>query len=227
MLGASGRPKAYSRTDASADSVATRYGSHPYAGPVGGNEKWSDPGAGFLAQLPQEPLEPADFVARITHVGVPHHQAQVVPSQWVPDGRRGRIHVDRFVGRKNFTNSHGAQTVLILQPTFAFIFIDDDNLLGDRIDVLKQRGGNRFEDRVSRRVGDIDRAHFGEYELVHHVLAEAIRAYQGIERNPVLGQASGELHGRRAPQRAPPGSRNAGRAAGCRRFPRRLVRAAP
>ena len=88
-------------------------------------------------RFPQEPLQPADSVTDAARVGVPHHEAEVVPAQRVTDGRRRSVHVDNLLRRKYFANSHGAQAVLVLQPALAFIFIDDDDLLGNRVDVLK------------------------------------------------------------------------------------------
>ena len=87
------------------------------------------------------------------------------------------------------------KTVLILQPAFTLVFIHRDDLLRDPVDVFEQGAGDRLDDGVPDRFGDIDRAHLGENDLVHLALTETIGADERVHRDAVLGEPARILQG--------------------------------
>ena len=62
----------------------------------------------------------------------------------------------------------GRAEFLILQPAFAFVFIDGDDLL-DIQSMYEQRAGDRLEDGHPHRIRDIEVAQFGETLLIRCV----------------------------------------------------------
>ena len=89
-----------------------------------------------------------------------------------------------------------AKTVLVLQPSFAFVFIDTDDLLRHPVDVGEHRAGDRLDYRHPHRFRDVDRPQFGENQLIHPALTQPISAHQRIDRHPTLGQSAGVLQRR-------------------------------
>ena len=168
----------------------------PRAGPVRRDEEWDGGGIRGTADIPQETLQPRDFVTFGAHIGVPHHHRKVVPAQWVADRRRGRVDVHGRERVEDFPDPNGAQAVLIFQPSVAFVFIYPDDLLGHAIDVFEQRRGDRFQNRVSVRFRDFGATYLGEHEFVHLPLTEPVRAYQRVDRNSVLRQPTRVFHSR-------------------------------
>ncbi len=168
----------------------------PSAGPIGGDEERAAGRTGGFAQFAKKPLQPGKFVALGARVRVPHDEPKVVPPQWIADRRGGRIDVDGLGCGKDLPHPQGAKAVLVLQPAFTFVFVGDDDLLGDPVDVFEQCGGNRFDDRVPHLFGDIERAHFGEDQLIHQPLTEPIGANERVDGHPVLGQSPGVLQRR-------------------------------
>ena len=127
---------------------------------------------------------------------VPHDERQVVPAQRIADRGGCRIDVDGLVRGQDLAHPQGAKAVLVLQPSFAFVFVDGDDLLRHPVDVLEQRGGDRLDHRHPHRFRDIDRAQFGEDQLIHPALTEPIGAHQRVDGHPVLRQSAGVLQRR-------------------------------
>ena len=112
---------------------------------------------GGFTRIAKKSLQPTKLVAVGAGVRVPHDERQVVPPQWVSDRRGRRVDVDGLAAVKQLPNPQGAQAVLVLQPPFALVFVDDDDLLRNPVDVLEHGAGNRLDDRVPRLLRHVDR----------------------------------------------------------------------
>ena len=189
---------AWAHTLATASDGSERNGSHPYPhirSAATNNGLASAPAA--WREFPDKPLQRGEFVSLGALVRAPHGHRQVVPSQRVTDRCARRIRVDGLVRGQHLPNPHGSKTVLVLQPAFPLVLIDRDDLLRDPVDVFEQRAGDRLDDGVPHRFGDIDRAHLGENDLVHLALTETIGADQRVHRDTVLGEPARILQCRR------------------------------
>ena len=94
---------------------------------------------------------------------------------------------------QNLAHPQAAKTVLVLQPSLAFVFVDADDLLRHPVDVGEHRAGDRLDYRHPHRFRDIDRPQFGENQLIHPALTQPIGAHQRIDRHPALRQSAGVL----------------------------------
>ena len=138
-------------------------------------------------------MQPGQLIAFGARVRVPHGQRQMVPPQRITDRRGCRIHIDGLVRGQDLAHPQAAKTVLVLQPAFAFVFVDGDNLLRHPVDVLEQRAGDRLDHLHVHGFRDVDDAQFSENYFIYLALTESIGANQRVDRHPALCQPAGVL----------------------------------
>jgi hypothetical protein len=151
---------------------------------------------GGLAKLTKEALQPGEFVTAGALVRIPHHDREVVPPQRIADRLTRRVDVDFRLPGHDLSDSQCADAVLVLQPSFALVLVDGDDLLRDPVDVLEERGGYRFQRGEAGGGRDIGLAQGLEHEVVQLALAQPIGPDQGVDRHAVLGQPAGILQRR-------------------------------
>ncbi len=143
-----------------------------------------------MAELAKKALQPGQFVSPGARIRIPEHQGDVMPAQRIADRGAGRVDVDVLLACQNLAHSQRPDAVLVLQPSFAFVLIHDDHLLGDPVDVIEQRCGDRIEHCKPFLGPDLGGPHFPEDKLVQAALTQPVCAHKRVDRHAMLGEPS-------------------------------------